>query len=178
MRHYEVVLLVHPDQSDQLSDMLKRYQDLVTKNGGNVHRVEDIGRLQLAYTIKDMHKAHYVLMNLECDGKTLSEIESSFVFNDSIMRHLVVRMTKAETSPSKLFLLHNKDAEQKRNKDVERKQIDPEIGDKDKTVDQPDNMKLAEATDQDTSKDLGVKSETDLNESDTQISATKKEEDR
>ena len=177
MRHYEVVLLVHPDQSDQLSDMLKRYQDLVTKNGGNVHRVEDIGRLQLAYTIKDMHKAHYVLMNLECDGKTLSEIESSFEFNDSIMRHLVVRMTKAETSPSKLFLLHNKDAEQKKRKHGERKQIDPEIGDKDKTADQPDKMKLVEATDQDTSKDLGVKSETDLNESDTQISATKKEED-
>ena len=193
MRHYEVVLLVHPDQSDQLSDMLKRYQDLVTKNGGNIHRVEDIGRLQLAYNIKDMHKAHYVLMNLECDGKTLSEIESSFEFNDSIMRHLVVRMTKAETSPSKLFLLHNKDAEQKRNKyaeqkrnkdaeqkrnkDAEQKQIDPEIGDKDKTADQPDKMKLVEATDQDTSKDLGVKSETDLNESDTQISATQKEED-
>jgi len=194
MRHYEVVLLVHPDQSDQLSDMLKRYQDLVTKNGGNIHRVEDIGRLQLAYTIKDMHKAHYVLMNLECDGKTLSEIESSFEFNDSIMRHLVVRMTKAETSPSKLFLLHNKDAEQKkrnkdaeqkrnkdaeqkRNKDAERKQIDPEIGDKDKTADQQDNMKLVETTDQDTNKDLGVKSETDLNESDTLISATQKEED-
>ena len=193
MRHYEIVLLVHPDQSNQLSDMLRRYQDLVIKNGGNVHRVEDIGRLQLAYTIKDMHKAHYVLMNLECDGKTLSEIESSFEFNDSIMRHLVVRMTKAETSPSKLFLLHNKDAEQKRNKDAEQKrnkdaeqkrnkdaeqkQIDPEIGDKDKTADQPDNMKLVEATDQDTSKDLGVKSETDLNESDMQISATQKEED-
>ncbi len=169
MRHYEVVLLVHPDQSDQLSDMLKRYQDLVTKNGGNVHRVEDIGRLQLAYTIKDMHKAHYVLMNLECDSKTLSEIESSFAFNDSIMRHLVVRMTKAETSPSKLFLLHNKVAE--------RKQIDPEIGDKDKTTDQQDNMKLAEATDQDTNKDLAVKSETDLNESDTLISETQKEGD-
>jgi small subunit ribosomal protein S6 len=157
--------------------MLKRYQDLVTKNGGNVHRVEDIGRLQLAYTIKDMHKAHYVLMNLECDGKTLSEIESSFEFNDSIMRHLIVRMTKAETTPSKLFLLHNKDTERKRNKDAERKQIDPEIGDKDKTTDQQDNMKLAEATDQDTSKDLGVKSVTDLNESDTLISATQKEED-
>lgn len=169
MRHYEVVLLVHPDQSDQLSDMLKRYQDLVTKNGGNVHRVEDIGRLQLAYTIKDMHKAHYVLMNLECDGKTLSEIESSFEFNDSIMRHLIVRMTKAETTPSKLFLLHNKDAE--------RKKIDPEIRDKGKTADQQDNMKLAEATDQDINKDLAVKSETDLNESDTLKSATQKEED-
>jgi small subunit ribosomal protein S6 len=149
--------------------MLKRYQDLVTKNGGNVHRVEDIGRLQLAYTIKDMHKAHYVLMNLECDSKTLSEIESSFAFNDSIMRHLVVRMTKAETSPSKLFLLHNKD--------TERKQIGPKIGDKGKTADQQDNMKLAEATDQDTNKDLAVKSETDLNESDTLKSATQKEED-
>ena len=169
MRHYEVVLLVHPDQSDQLSDMLKRYQDLVTKNGGNIHRVEDIGRLQLAYTIKDMHKAHYVLMNLECDNKTLSEIESSFVFNDSIMRHLVVRMTKAETSPSRLFLLHNKDAE--------RKQVDPEIGDKGKTADQQDNVNLVETTHQDTNKDLGVKSATDLNESDTLISATQKEED-
>ena len=177
MRHYEVVLLVHPDQSDQLSDMLKRYQDLVTKNGGNIHRVEDIGRLQLAYTIKDMHKAHYVLMNLECDGKTLSEIESSFEFNDSIMRHLVVRMTKAETSPSKLFLQHNKDAERKSNKHGERKQIDPEIGDKDKTAVQQDNMKSVKATDQETSKDLGVKSETDLNESDTLKSATQKEED-
>ena len=93
------------------------------------------------------------------------------------MRHLVIRMTKAETSPSKLFLLHKKDVEPKRNKDAERKKIDPKIGNKDKTADQPDKMKLVEATDQDTSKDLGVKSETDLNESDTQISATKKEED-
>ena len=116
MRHYEVVLLVHPDQSDQLSDMLKRYQDLVTKNGGNVHRVEDIGRLQLAYTIKDMHKAHYVLMNLECDNQTLSEIESSFEFNDSIMRHLIVRMENAETSHSKLFILHGKDKERKKSR--------------------------------------------------------------
>ena len=124
MRHYEVVLLVHPDQSDQLSDMLKRYQDLVTKNGGNVHRVEDIGRLQLAYTIKDMHKAHYVLMNLECDSQTLSEIESSFEFNDSIMRHLVVRMANAETSSSKLFLLHGKGSKQKK--------VDPKVMDRDR----------------------------------------------
>ena len=168
MRHYEVVLLVHPDQSDQLSDMLKRYQDLVTKNGGNVHRVEDIGRLQLAYTIKDMHKAHYVLMNLECDSKTLSEIESSFEFNDSIMRHLVVRMANAETSPSKLFILHGKDKE--------GKQVDPKVKDKDSKTEQ-EKMKVTEAKDQDTNKDLDVKSETDLNESDIQVSATQKEED-
>ena len=168
MRHYEVVLLVHPDQSDQLSDMLKRYQDLVTKNGGNVHRVEDIGRLQLAYTIKDMHKAHYVLMNLECDSQTLSEIESSFEFNDSIMRHLVVRMANAETSPSKLFILHGKDKE--------GKQVDPKVKDKDSKTEQ-EKKKVTEANDQDTDKDLDVKSETDLNESDIKESAKQKEED-
>ena len=148
MRHYEVVLLVHPDQSDQLSDMLKRYQDLVTKNGGNVHRVEDIGRLQLAYTIKDMHKAHYVLMNLECDSKTLSEIESSFEFNDSIMRHLVVRMTDAETSPSKLFLLHGKDKKQK--------QVGTEVSDNDNKTKQ-DKIKVTESKDQKINKDRMLK---------------------
>ena len=168
MRHYEVVLLVHPDQSDQLSDMLKRYQDLVTKNGGNVHRVEDIGRLQLAYTIKDMHKAHYVLMNLECDSQTLSEIESSFEFNDSIMRHLVVRMANAETSPSKLFILHGKGKK--------GKQVDPEVKDKGSKTEQ-EKMKVTEAKDQDNTEDLDIKSETNLNESDTQASATQKEED-
>jgi len=168
MRHYEIVLLVHPDQSNQLSDMLRRYQDLVTKNGGNVHRVEDIGRLQLAYTIKDMHKAHYVLMNIECDSQTLSEIESSFEFNDSIMRHLVVRMANAETSPSKLFILHGKDKE--------RKQVDPKVKDKDSKTEQ-EKKKVTEANDQDTDKDLDVKSETDLNESDIKESAKQKEED-
>jgi len=168
MRHYEIVLLVHPDQSNQLSDMLRRYQDLVTKNGGNVHRVEDIGRLQLAYTIKDMHKAHYVLMNIECDSQTLSEIESSFEFNDSIMRHLVVRMANAETSPSKLFILHGKDKE--------GKQVDPKVKDKDSKTEQ-EKKKVTEANDQDTDKDLDVKSETDLNESDIKESAKQKEED-
>ena len=168
MRHYEVVLLVHPDQSDQLSDMLKRYQDLVTKNGGNVHRVEDIGRLQLAYTIKDMHKAHYVLMNLECDSKTLSEIESSFEFNDSIMRHLIVRMENAETSPSKLFLLHGKDKKQK--------QINPEVIDKDSKT-KPNKMELTESNDKKIDKDLDVKTEPDSKESDIQESATQLEED-
>ena len=145
MRHYEVVLLVHPDQSDQLSDMLKRYQDLVTKNGGNVHRVEDIGRLQLAYTIKDMHKAHYVLMNLECDSKTLSEIESSFEFNDSIMRHLVIRMTNAETSPSKLLMTYGKNRE--------RKPTELEVKDKGSKTGQQ-KMKVTEVKDQEVNKDL------------------------
>ena len=167
MRHYEVVLLVHPDQSDQLSDMLKRYQDLVTKSGGNVHRVEDIGRLQLAYTIKDMHKAHYVLMNLECDSKTLSEIESSFEFNDSIMRHLIVRMENAETSPSKLFLLHGKDKKQK--------QVDPEVSDND-SKNKPNKMRLTESNDKKINKNLDVKTEPDFKDLDIKESATQLEE--
>jgi len=117
MRHYEVVLLVRPDRSDQLSDMLKRYQDLVEKNNGNIHRLENIGRLQLAYNIQDMHKAHYVLINIECDDQTLSEIESSFKFNDSIIRHLIVRMNKAETEPSILFSANSKKEKEKNEKD-------------------------------------------------------------
>ena len=117
MRHYEVVLIVRPDRSDQLSDMLKRYQDLVEKNNGNIHRLEDIGRLQLAYNIQDMHKAHYVLINIECDAQTLSEIESSFKFNDSIIRHLIVRMNKAETEPSILFSANSKKEKEKNEKD-------------------------------------------------------------
>ena len=130
MRHYEVVLLVHPAQSDQLSGMLKRYQDLVEKNNGKVHRLEDIGRLRLAYNIQDMHKAHYVLINIECDDQTLSEIESSFKFNDSIIRHLIVRMNKAETEPSILFSENNKQEKQKKEKDkkiIERKNESPLI---------------------------------------------------
>ena len=130
MRHYEVVLIVRPDRSDQLSDMLKRYQDLVEKNNGNIHRLEDIGRRQLAYNIQDMHKAHYVLINIECDDQTLSEIESSFKFNDSIIRHLIVRMNKAETEPSILFSENNKQEKEKNEKDkkvVKRKNESPLI---------------------------------------------------
>ncbi len=116
MRHYEVVLLVHPDQRDQLSGMIKRYQDLVEKNNGKVHRLEDIGRLQLAYNIQDLHKAHYVLINIECDDQTLSEIETSFKFNDSVIRHLIVRMNKAETGPSILFSENNNQEEERKEK--------------------------------------------------------------
>ena len=123
MRHYEVVLIVRPDRSDQLSDMLKRYQDLVEKNNGNIHRLEDIGRLQLAYNIQDMHKAHYVLINIECDDQTLSEIESSFKFNDSIIRHLIVRMNKAETEPSILFSENNKQEKEKEKKEKDKKVV-------------------------------------------------------
>ena len=100
MRHYEIVFLVHPDQSEQVPGMLERYRSLVDSKGGQVHRSEDWGRLQLAYTIAKLHKAHYLLLNIECDAETLEELESIFRFNDAILRHLTVRRSEAVTGPS------------------------------------------------------------------------------
>ena len=95
MRHYEICFLVHPDQSEQVPAMLERYRALVEDNKGTIHRVEDWGRRQLAYPIAKLHKAHYVLMNIECDGATLAELEGIFRFNDAVLRHLTVRRQSA-----------------------------------------------------------------------------------
>ena len=100
MRHYEIVFLVHPDQSEQVPGMLDRYRSLVESKGGQVHRSEDWGRLQLAYTIQKLHKAHYLLLNIECDAETLEELESIFRFNDAILRHLTIRRSEAVIEPS------------------------------------------------------------------------------
>ena len=100
MRHYEIVLLVHPDQSTQVSTMIKRYETLITKNGGKIHRLEDWGRRQLAYPIKNIHKAHYLLLNVETDDATLGELTNSFRFNDAIVRSLVLKRSAAITEPS------------------------------------------------------------------------------
>jgi small subunit ribosomal protein S6 len=103
MRHYEIVFIVHPDQSDQVPAMVERYKTLVTGKNGAIHRLEDWGRRQLAYPIQKVHKAHYVLMNIECDGETLGELENAFKFNDAVLRHLTVKMDKAETAPSPMM---------------------------------------------------------------------------
>jgi small subunit ribosomal protein S6 len=103
MRHYEVVFIVHPDQSEQVPAMIDRYQNLIKQNKGAVHRLEDWGRRQLAYPIQKIHKAHYVLMNIECDQETLSELENSFKFNDAVIRHLVVSTKGPVTSPSPMM---------------------------------------------------------------------------
>jgi small subunit ribosomal protein S6 len=103
MRHYEIVFIVHPDQSEQVPAMVERYRGVIAQREGKVHRLEDWGRRQLTYPIQKMHKAHYVLMNIECDGETLAELEHSFKFNDAVLRHLVVRMTKAVTTPSPMM---------------------------------------------------------------------------
>ena len=103
MRHYEVVFVVHPDQSEQVPAMIEKYTATVTAQGGKVHRLEDWGRRQLAYPIEKIAKAHYVLMNIECGQAELDELEHAFRFNDAVLRHLVVKMTKAQTSPSPML---------------------------------------------------------------------------
>ena len=102
MRHYEIVFLVHPDQSEQVPAMVERYRSTVESAGGRIHRLEDWGRRQLAYPIQKLAKAHYVLMNIECDTETLNELESAFRFNDAVLRNLVISRKEAITDPSPL----------------------------------------------------------------------------
>ncbi|MCS6996581.1 MAG: 30S ribosomal protein S6 [Casimicrobiaceae bacterium] len=103
MRHYEIVFIVHPDQSEQVPTMVERYRSLITSRGGKIHRLEDWGRRQLAYPIAKVYKAHYVCMNIECDHSTLEELETAFRFNDAVLRHLTVRKKRAESSPSPMM---------------------------------------------------------------------------
>ena len=100
MRHYEIILLIHPDQSEQVPAMLERYKGMISTGNGTIHRLEDWGRRQLAYPIDKIHKAHYVLINVECDSKTLNELTGAFRFSDAVLRHLVIKMDKAVTEPS------------------------------------------------------------------------------
>jgi len=108
MRHYEIVFIVHPDQSEQVPAMIERYHGIVTAKKGIVHRSEDWGRRQLAYIIQKVHKAHYALMNIECDQETLDELEHAFKFNDAILRHLTIRMNGPVTEPSPMMQQEDK----------------------------------------------------------------------
>ena len=100
MRHYEIVLLIHPDQSEQVPAMLERYKGVITAGGGKVHRVEDWGRRQMAYMIQKLAKAHYLCINIECGQEVLTELETGFRFNDAVLRHLTVVRAQADTAPS------------------------------------------------------------------------------
>lgn len=113
MRHYEIVFLLHPDQSDQLPAMLERYRKLIEDNKGAIHRLEDWGRRPLAYPIAKLHKAHFVLMNIECGSDTLSELEDQFRFNDAVLRNMVIRRDEADTEPSILSKENEKKPERK-----------------------------------------------------------------
>lgn len=122
MRHYEVVFLVHPDQSDQVPGMIERYQSLIERGGGKVHRSEDWGRRQLAFIIAKIHKAHYVMMNIEVGQETLDELESSFRFNDAVIRYLMIRRKKAETGQSKIYEEELREQEKDRERDRRREE--------------------------------------------------------
>ncbi|RFF32337.1 30S ribosomal protein S6 [Wenzhouxiangella sediminis] len=156
MRHYEIVLLVHPDQSEQVPGMLERYRSLVEEKGGSVHRSEDWGRLQLAYTIAKLHKAHYLMLNIECDAETLAELESIFKFNDAILRHLVVRKDKAETEPSVMLKRkENKDEREnaRRERSDDSDDSDDSDADSDDDSDDSDNSDDSDESDDDNEQD-------------------------
>ena len=125
MRHYEVVFMVHPDQSDQVPGMIERYRAMIERGGGSVHRTEDWGRRQLSYPVAKIHKAHYVLMNIEVARETLEELESAFRFNDAVLRNLIVSRKQAETGQSKIYeeelREQEKDRERERRREEEAK---------------------------------------------------------
>jgi small subunit ribosomal protein S6 len=158
VRHYEIVLLVHPDQSEQVPGMLERYRSLVETNGGQVHRSEDWGRLQLAYTIAKLHKAHYIMLNIECDAGTLEELEGIFRFNDAILRHLTVRKDEAETEPSiMLKRKENKDEREQRRRVRDEDDSDGDDDDDDEVVDDAEDADDADDAVSDKAHDEGEK---------------------
>ncbi|NNK33605.1 MAG: 30S ribosomal protein S6 [Xanthomonadales bacterium] len=121
MRHYEICFLVHPDQSEQVPAMLDRYRAMIEGNNGTIHRLEDWGRRQLAFPIAKLHKAHYILMNIECDGATLSELEGVFRFNDAVLRHLTVRRQNAIVEQSLMMKAKEEKERSSRSYDKDRK---------------------------------------------------------
>jgi small subunit ribosomal protein S6 len=125
MRHYEIVLIIHPDQSEQVPAMLQRYKGLVTGKSGKIHRVEDWGRRQLAYPIDKIAKAHYICLNIEADRATLEELEHGFKFNDAVIRHLIVTTKKAETAPSPMMKEGSKEGAKEGSRDGGREDRRP-----------------------------------------------------
>ena len=129
MRHYEIVFLVHPDQSEQVPGMVDRYRATIESAGGSIHRLEDWGRRQLAYPILKVHKAHYVLMNIECSQETLDELESAFRFNDAVLRNMVIKRDEAVTEPSVFARRDERDEKESREKDAEVSDTDSKDAD-------------------------------------------------
>ncbi|RMH16674.1 MAG: 30S ribosomal protein S6 [Gammaproteobacteria bacterium] len=140
-RHYEIVLMVLPDQSDQVEGMIERYTGLVEKSGGQIHRVEDWGRRQLAYPINKLLKAHYVLMNIECSPSVVEELEHTFKFNDAIIRSMIMKVKKAITEPSPIAIANQKEKERQN----ERRSQRAEDEEKAATVDNGDKAEKPEA---------------------------------
>jgi len=127
MRHYEIVFLVHPDQSEQVPAMIERYRALIEADEGIVHRLEDWGRRQLAYPIQDIHKAHYVLMNIECGQGPIDELENTFRFNDAVIRNMIIRVKKAYSDVSPLAKSDEKDSRPARDDSAESNDSDDAV---------------------------------------------------
>ncbi len=146
MRHYEIVFLVHPDQSEQVPAMIERYRGLIEEKGGVIHRLEDWGRRQLAFIIEKVHKAHYVLMNIECDLETLEELKNLFKFNDAVIRNLIVKMNRAVTEPSPMISEDEGDeAATSSESDSDSPDSDAEDGDAESKDEQKPDMPVAES---------------------------------
>ena len=152
MRHYEVVFMVHPDQSEQVPAMVERYRSMITSAGGAIHRLEDWGRRQLAYPISKIHKAHYVLMNIECDSATLLQLNDAFRFNDAVIRNLVIKREEAVTEPSFLIKAKDEEEEARESRDEVPETVTvPETADESDTapvavVDTAETVETAETT--------------------------------
>jgi len=139
MRHYEIVFMVHPDQSEQVPAMIERYTQIIEKDGGKVHRLEDWGRRQLAYTINKVHKAHYVLMNVKATAEAMDELTTIFRYNDAVIRNLVIKMDEADTSES-LIMKAEKESRERKNRYEERRAAEAETTDNDEDdVDEDDD---------------------------------------
>jgi len=123
MRHYEIVFLVHPDQSEQVSGMIERYTQLMADSGGQIHRLEDWGRRQLAYPINKIHKAHYVLMNIECNGEALEELTTLFRFNDAVIRNLVIK-TKAPVTEETFILKGEREGKERKQRAEQKRKME------------------------------------------------------
>jgi small subunit ribosomal protein S6 len=141
MRHYEICFLVHPDQSEQVPAMLERYRNMIEEKKGSIHRLEDWGRRQLAYPIAKLHKAHYVLMNIECDNDTLGELEGAFKFNDAVLRHLTIRRQEALVEQSEM--LKAKEEKDRSSRDHGDRRRPPREDNAEKVAEAPE--KVAEA---------------------------------
>jgi len=137
MRHYEIVFLVHPDQSEQVPAMIERYRGIITGSGGNVHRLEDWGRRQLTHTIAKVHKAHYVLLNVECGKPALDELTDAFRFSDAVLRHLVIRRDEAVTGPSFLAKSADEDSRESSSRSEAREPARPSDHDAAPAADEP-----------------------------------------
>lgn len=143
MRHYEVIFLVHPDQSEQVSAMIERYKTILTDKGGIVHRLEDWGRRQLSYPINKIHKAHYVMMNIECDLEALDELEKAFRFNDAVIRNLIIKRKQAVTEPSPLIKPRDEDRDADQNRGFGYNDNDDNVKSDDVKSDDVDSEKAA-----------------------------------